>query len=95
MTQLFIFCTHAKNFPNYNIKIAYMQENNEELIKLGKHIKSIRKQKKLTLENLCYKNGLEPSTVSRIEKGIVEAKYLTLLKISKAFKISLKNLPDF
>ncbi len=85
----------AKNLPNYNIKIACMQENNEELIKLGKHIKSIRKQKKLTLENLCYKNGLEPSTVSRIEKGIVEAKYLTLLKISKAFKIPLKNLFDF
>ena len=25
-------------------------------------------KEKLTLENLCYKNGLEPSTVSRIEK---------------------------
>lgn len=72
-----------------------MQENNKELIRLGAHIKSIRKQKKLTLENLCYKNGLEPSTVSRIEKGIVEAKYLTLLKLSKALKIPLKNLLDF
>ncbi len=85
----------AKNLSNYNIKIACMQENNEELVKLGNHIKSIRKQKKLTLENLCYKNGLEPSTVSRIEKGIVEAKYLTLLKLSRAFKIPLKNLLDF
>ena len=53
----------------------------EELIKLGNHIKQLRKKKKLTLSALCYRNGLEPSTVSRIEAGIVEAKYLTLLKL--------------
>ena len=55
----------------------------EELIKLGNHIKQLRKKKKLTLSALCYRNGLEPSTVSRIEAGIVEAKYLTLLKLAR------------
>ena len=49
-----------------------------ELVILGQKIKKLRKQKKLTLSALCYRNGLEPSTVSRIEAGIVEAKYLTL-----------------
>jgi len=72
-----------------------MQENNAELIILGNRIKQLRKERNLTLENLCYKNNLEPSTLSRIEQGIVEAKYLTLLKIAKAFKMELKDLLDF
>ena len=86
---------YAKNIPDYNIKMACMQENNTELLILGKHVKELRKSRKLTLENLCYKNGLEPSTVARIEKGLVEPKYLTLLKLAKAFKIKLKDLLDF
>ena len=85
----------AKNIQHNNIKIACMQENNEKLLQLGKHIKGIRKQRKLTLEALCYKNGLEPSTISRIEKGIVEPKYLTLLKLADAYKMKLTQLLDF
>ena len=72
-----------------------MQENRRKLLQLGKHIKSLRKQKKLTLEALCYKNGLEPSTISRIEQGIVEPKYLTLLRLAEAYKIKLSQLVDF
>ena len=85
----------AKILIDYNIIIACMQENNEELLKLGQHIKALRKQHKLTLESLCYKNGLEPSTVSRIEQGIVEPKYLTLLKLADAYKMNLSQLLDF
>ena len=85
---------HARKFFIQNsTKIAYMQH--EELIKLGQHIKKLRKEKKLTLSALCYRNGLEPSTVSRIEAGIVEAKYLTLLKLAKAFNIKISELLDF
>lgn len=62
---------------------------------LGIRIKSIRKEKKLTLSALCYKNGLEPSTVSRIEKAQVDAKLSTLLKIAEAFEISLVDLINF
>lgn len=72
-----------------------MQENNAELLTLGRHVKELRKSRKLTLENLCYKNNLEPSTVARIEKGLVEPKYLTLLKLAEAFKIKLSELLDF
>ena len=72
-----------------------MQVRNENLLQLGEHIKSLRKKRKLTLENICYKNGLEPSTLSRIEKGLVEPKYLTLLKLAKAYDIKLSELLDF
>ncbi|MBQ7764396.1 helix-turn-helix transcriptional regulator [bacterium] len=67
----------------------------EELIKLGNRIKQLRKNKKLTLSALCYRNGLEPSTVSRIEAGVVEAKYLTLIKLANAFDLELYELLNF
>ena len=72
-----------------------MQEINEKLLQLGNHIKQLRKKRKLTLEALCYKNGLEPSTISRIEKGIVEPKYLTLLKLAEAYQITISELLNF
>lgn len=68
------------------------KENKEFLIKLGERIKSLRTSKKLTLEALCYPNGLEPSTVMRIEKAQTVAKITTLLKLSQAFCISLSEL---
>lgn len=66
-----------------------------ELKKLGNHIKKLRKERKLTISALCYKNGLEPSTISRIEKGLVEPKYLILLNIAKAFNLTLAEFLNF
>ncbi len=68
------------------------QEDLEKLQLLGKRIKTLRKSKKYTLTELCYKNGLEPSTLSRIEQALVEPKYLTLLKIAAAFNMSVSEL---
>lgn len=64
----------------------------EYLVKLGNKIKSLRTSKKLTLEALCYPNGLEPSTVMRIEKAQTVAKITTLLKLASAFNISISEL---
>ncbi|MDD3238045.1 MAG: helix-turn-helix transcriptional regulator [Candidatus Gastranaerophilales bacterium] len=69
-----------------------MQQNNDELKSIGEHIKQLRKAKKLTLSALCYRNGLEPSTISRIEKGIVEAKLFTIIKLAKALEVSVDEL---
>lgn len=68
------------------------QDDLEKLQLLGKRIKTLRKSKKYTLTELCYKNGLEPSTLSRIEQALVEPKYLTLLKIAAAFNMSVSEL---
>ena len=42
--------------------------------------------------NLCYKNGLEPSTISRIEKGLVEPKLLTIMKLANALEVDFNTL---
>lgn len=68
-----------------------MQENNDLKI-LGAKLKALRKSKKLTLEALCYKNGLEPSTISRIEKAITDPKYTTLKKLVHALEANLDEI---
>lgn len=73
-----------------------MQEiDYDKLKQLGKRIKTLRKSKKYTLSEICYKNGLEPSTLSRIEQAIVEPKYLTLVKIAYAFNMTVSELLDY
>ncbi len=67
----------------------------DELIKLGNRIREFRLKTGLSLCALCYRNGIEVSTLSRIEKAEVEAKYLTLKKIAKAFKMELCDLLKF
>lgn len=70
-----------------------MQKLEDEfLTKLGNRIKTLRTARHLTLEALCYPNGLEPSTVMRIEKAQTTAKITTLLKLAQAFGISLSEL---
>ena len=68
-----------------------MQEDKQKLLHFGARLRRIRKNKRLTLEAICYKNGLEPSTLSRIEKGIVDPKYLTLLKVAQALNMKLRD----
>ena len=48
-----------------------MVENTDEaLLKLvGSRIKSLRKDRKLSLRDLAYKIGMEPSNLSVIENG--------------------------
>ena len=73
-----------------------MREDKKKYVKeLGSRIRKLRKEKGLTLENMCYKNSLEPSTLVRIELGTVEPKYLTLFKIAQAFDITVSELLDF
>ena len=72
-----------------------MQDNSREfLIMLGNRIKTLRTLRKLTLEAFCYLNGLEPSTIMRIEKAQTVAKITTLLKIAQGFDLSLPDLLD-
>lgn len=85
----------CKKYSNNNTKIAYMQGSDENLLHLGEYLRNLRKKRKLTLENICYKNGLEPSTLSRIEQGKVDAKYLTLMKLANAYDMKISQLLDF
>jgi transcriptional regulator with XRE-family HTH domain len=64
----------------------------ELLILLGNHIRKIRVEKKMTMEELSYECDMELSQIYRIEKGKVNATVSSLYAIAKGFKISLQEL---
>lgn len=71
-----------------------MQQNDEELLKLfGQRLKNIREMKNSSLNRFVFNNGfITTSTQSRIENGLVDFKFTTLVKIANALDISLCEL---
>jgi transcriptional regulator with XRE-family HTH domain len=67
--------------------------NKEELlVQLGYHVRTIRKSKKMTLEQLACDANIEISQIYRIEKGKINPTFTTLLALSVGLEISLKEL---
>ncbi len=71
-----------------------MQQQNEELLlRFGEHIKKLRMQKKMSLNEFAFKSLLLTSaTQSRIENGLVDLKFSTLIKIANALNVSPSEL---
>mgnify|MGYP003331774462 CR=1 FL=1 len=74
--------------------ITYMQQQNEEILTLfGKTVSKIRKSKSKSLNKFAFeKGGITSATLSRIENGIVDFKFTTLVKLACALDISLEDL---
>lgn len=75
-----------------------MQQQNKNLLQLfGRHIKQLRMQKKMSLNEFAFKSLLITSaTQSRIENGLVDLKFSTLIKIANALNITpAELLEDF
>lgn len=56
---------------------------------IGDHIRKLREKMNISLNSFAYKNGIEPSTLSRIENGHLEPKYSMLQKIANGLGMSL------
>ena len=70
-----------------------MQQQDKKILKaLGRKIKNLRKQKNISLNAFSFANGINSATLSRIENGIVDPKFITLLKISTALNVPLENI---
>ena len=64
-------------------------------LKLGYKIKFERSKKKLSQMDLSLKTGLTTRSLSRIECGIIDPKFSTLIKIAEALEIDLCELLNF
>lgn len=53
--------------------------------------RSFRKSRNLTLEAVGLLAGRDPATISRIERGLVDAEPETVVKVSQALGISVKR----
>ena len=79
---------------NNNINIAGMQQNYDENLKnFGKVIKKIRKEKSKSLTKLAFtRGGVTSATLSRIENGLVDFKFSTLLNLAYTLNVSLIDI---
>ena len=71
-----------------------MQHIDEENLKLfGELVKKIRKSKSNSLNNIAFsRGGVTSATLSRIENGLVDFKFTTLIKLAYTLDISLDEL---
>jgi len=63
-------------------------------LKLGQRIKQLRAALQLTQEELAFKVGVDRSYMGFVERGEKNPTLLTMIKIAKALKISVKELFD-
>ncbi len=55
---------------------------------IGERIKSLRRERSWTLQDLCQRSGVSVSTLSKIENGQVATSFDTLLKVSRGLETS-------
>lgn len=69
-------------------------DEKEFLVKIGERIKTLREKRKMEQQDLAAACNFEKSNMSRIEAGGSNMTFRTLLKISKALNIKVKDLVD-
>ena len=65
------------------------------LIRFGRHLKTLRKNKKLSLRKLAAKCNIEHADITRYEKGEINMTLMSLIELSKGLEVPLKELMDF
>ncbi len=63
-----------------------------DILKFGERLKELRLEKGLKQSQLAEKFHVKTSTVSRWEAGIMEPDFLTLINLSKFFKVTTDYL---
>ncbi len=67
-------------------------ETNETLKRFGQRLKELREKEKKSLNMFAYENDLSKASLSRIERGIIDLRFSTLIKIANALKMPLSDL---
>ncbi len=70
-----------------------MERDEKKLIKiLGHTLKLMRERKGVSLNIFAYENDLTTATVSRVENGLVDTKFSTLIKYARGLEIPLETI---
>ncbi len=65
------------------------------LRKLGRRIRELRKAQEISQDQLAYESGLQRVTIGAIERGEQNPTTETLLNISSALNVEVRDLFDF
>jgi len=82
------------NLFKYSIIITSMQQIDEENLKsFGELVRQIRTENSPSLNKLAFsRGGVTSATLSRIENGLVDFKFSTLLRLAHTLNVSLVDL---
>jgi transcriptional regulator with XRE-family HTH domain len=61
----------------------------------GKQLRTLRRARKLSQEQLAWRADTELSQISRLERGIINTGLSQVFKIAEALEIPVKELFDF
>lgn len=64
----------------------------KELILFGKRIKALRKELDISQLDLELRTGINRAEISRIENGLNNIEFLTIVKLAAALKVELVEL---
>lgn len=64
------------------------------LIKIGRHLRSLRKAKKLTYRKLAQLCNIDYGDLQRIESGKINITVITLIELAKGLDLPPKELLD-
>ena len=75
----------------------YSQDNpfQREREVLGNTIERLRKQRKMTQEDLAEKASINVSYLAKIENGYVNTTVRYLIKLARGLRVSVKDLFEF
>lgn len=69
-------------------------ETPDTLKRFGLKLRKLRQERGLSLNMFAYENDLSKASISKIERGIIDFRFSTLLQIANALEISLSELLD-
>lgn len=75
-----------------HFSIMFEKRYNSELVKLGQRIKDIRKGGGLTQLDLEVKTGITRPDISKIENGLKNIEFYTLIKLVVALDVDIETL---
>jgi transcriptional regulator with XRE-family HTH domain len=67
----------------------------EHLIKFGRHLKSLRLSKGLSLRRLAAKCNIDHSDIIKYERGEINMSFNSLIELSNGLEITVKELMDY
>ena len=69
----------------------------QDFILLGKHVKNLREEKRLTLKDVSVKTGIRVQYLDKIEKGIAYGVLIDkhLLKIAIVLQVKMSELLNY
>ena len=73
------------------------EELKQDFILLGKHVKKLREERRLTLKDVSVKTGIRVQYLDKIEKGIAYGVLIDkhLLKIAIVLKVKMSELLNY